>query len=188
MQGVAIKLNSEAINLNASLLSDKNVHYDAIRVHGPLDAPAVEVGTVLAGVYSRVSDGLVNLGKGSLLAGVDIAKGGLNVTKQLGSGALKLGKNLEEGVLELGTGLVTLDRRRIKKGIEGTTRDSLGITLDSVQGSGTAVGGGLKRSVSDLKGEAGVKAWNAAIATRHQAAMQLARKALSHMPYPPDTD
>ncbi len=54
-------------------------------------------------------------------------------------------------------------------------------------GAGSAAGGGVGKSVSDLTGTAAVQAWNKGISTRYQTAMQQAQAALAKMPYPPVT-
>jgi phosphatidylserine/phosphatidylglycerophosphate/cardiolipin synthase-like enzyme len=51
-----------------------------------------------------------------------------------------------------------------------------------------AAGSGLDQSVSDLTGEAALKAWEKSIPTRYQTAMRQAQDALAKMPYPPVTD
>ena len=42
-------------------------------------------------------------------------------------------------------------------------------------------------TVSDLKGDGRIPAWDKGIPTRYQAAMQQAQDALAKMPYPPVT-
>ena len=172
----------------ASVLSDRNVHYNAINLSGPLDAPKVELGAVLAGVFSRVSDGLVNMGKRGLGGGFRIAKGGVDVAKELGSGSLNVGKNLGKSVLGIGRGLVTLDQKDLEEGLTDITKGSVAITADSVKRTGTAAGGGLQDSFSDLKGDDVLQAWDNGIPARYQAAMKQAEDALANMPYPPVTD
>ncbi len=74
------------------------------------------------------------------------------------------------------------------KGLVGSTVGTIDLSLDSAKGAGSAAGGGLDKSVSDLTGSAAVKAWDKGIPTRYQTAMQRAQKALEIMPYPPVTD
>ncbi|MBC2717934.1 MAG: AsmA family protein [Desulfobacteraceae bacterium] len=186
--GLALALDTDTINLYAAVLTDHNIHYDAITVRGPLDAPVVKVGAILAGVYSRVSDGLLNIGKGGLGAGVDIVEGGVDVVKEVGSGALDIGKNLGVSLFEVGKGVATLDRQELSEGLVGSTRGTVGLTFDSVKGAGSAVGGGVESSVSELKGDTRVQAWDEGIPTRNQEAIQQAQEALAKMPYPPVTD
>lgn len=185
---LALALNTDTIRLDASALSDRHVRYEAIKVKGALDAPVVELGPVLAGMAGRVSRGLFNLGIRGLGAGGGLAAGGVDVVKEVGSGALAVGKNLGQSVLELGAGLVTRDQKPLKKGLEDTTKDTAKLATKAVQGSGSAAGAGLKGSVSGLKGNDMVQAWDKGITARHQAAMQRAQAALAKMPYPPVTD
>ena len=185
---LALALHNDRIKLKASVLSDENIQYDAIKVKGPLDAPKVEVGKVLAGVYSRVSDGLLNLGKDGLSAGVGIAEGGLGAVGKVGSGALKIGKNIGKNLFKTGAGLVTRDRQQLREGLVGSTKGSADLAMDSVEGAGSAAGGGLKGSVSDLKGDTALRAWDEDIPARYQTAMQQAQEALVKMHYPPVTD
>jgi hypothetical protein len=186
--GLAFALNNDRLNLYGSALSDKNIRYDAINVHGPLDAPIVEMGAVLAGVFSRVSDGLVNLGKRGFSTGFIITKGGVDVAKELGSGALKVGMNLGESLLKVGTGLVTLDQQELGKGLTGSTKGTVDLTVDSADNTSTAASGGLKDSFSGLKGDAALQAWDKGIPERYRAEMKKAQEVLTKMPYPPVTD
>ena len=186
--GLALALNNDRVNLLASILSDRNVRYDAIHVAGPLDAPKVELGAVLAGVFNRVSEGLVNLGKKGLGAGFKIAGGGVDAAKELGSGTVKVGKNLGEGLLGIGSGMVKMDRKNLKEGLTRMTRDTVGLTADSASGTGRAAGGGLQDSYSNLKGAGALQAWDDGIPARYRAAMKQAQDALAQMPYPPVTD
>jgi hypothetical protein len=163
---MALALNDGRISLDALALTDRNVRYDTIHVRGPLDAPVVEIAPVLAGVF-RVTDGVINIGKSGLGAGISIAGGGIDVAKEVGSGLVKTGKKLLGGLFDTGKGIAT---------------------LDTVGGAGSAAGGGLGQSVSDLTGSAAVKAWDKGIPTRYQTAMQKAEIALEKMPYPPVTD
>ena len=184
--GMALALNEGRISLDALVLTDRNVRYDTIHVRGPLKAPKIEIAPVLAGVF-RVKDGVLNLGKSGLGAGISIAEGGVNVAKEVGSGAVKAGKKLLGGLFETGKGIATLDTKQMTKGIVASTADTIELSLDTVGGAGSAAGGGLGQSVSDLTGSAAVQAWNKGIPTRYQTAMQRAEAALSKMPYPPVT-
>ena len=186
--GLAFALNNDRLNLYASVLSDKNIQYDAINIHGPLDDPIVEIGAVLAGVFNRVSDGLVNLGKRGFSAGFKITEGGVDVAKEMGSGALKVGMNLGESLLETGFGLATLDQQELGKGLTGLTKDTVDVTVDAADNAGTAADGGLKDSFSGLKGDAALQAWDKGIPERYREQMKKAQKALTKMPYPPVTD
>jgi len=185
---LALALDNDMIKLQTSVLSDQNIHYDAIRIQGPLDAPNVEMGPILAGVYGRVSDGLLNLGKSGLSAGVGIARGGVGAAGEVGSGALKIGKNIGKNLFTTWTGLLTLDQSQVKEGLIGSTKGSADLTFDSVKGAGNAAGGGLKGSVSELKGDAVLQAWDKGIPARYKTAMQQAKKALVKMQYPPVTN
>jgi hypothetical protein len=182
--GVALALDAETIKMQAFGLTDRNIHYNAIKMQGPLNNPNVEIGPVLAGI-SRVSGGLLNMGKGGMRAGVGIAKGGVDVTKEVGSGVLKIGGSLGKNLFKVVTGLVTVDKQQLGEGIVDATKGAAGLTADSVQGAGSTAGDGLKGSFSDLKGDVVLQAWDDEIPTRHQAAMQQAQKALAEMPYPP---
>lgn len=185
---LALAMNTESLHLNASILTDKNVQYNAIKVEGPLDAPKVKMDKVLAGVFSRLSSGLVSLGKDGIHAGADIASGGVEVTKGLGSGVLRVGKNILKGIRDIGTGLVTLDKTQVKGGLKESTVDSIVVTVDSAKNVGSTTGHGLSSSYSNLKGDARLEAWNKDIPVRHDAAMQRAQNALTAMPYPPVTE
>jgi uncharacterized protein involved in outer membrane biogenesis len=186
--GLTLALDSDTIRLETEILTDKNIYYEALRVKGPLDAPTVEMDAILAGVYSRVSEGLVNLGKQGLNVGVDIAEGGVDVAKEVGSGALKVGKNLGESFFEIGTGMLALDQQQLRKGLVGSTSDTFSLTMDSVSDAGSAADDGLKSSVSELTGDAMLQSWDERIPARHQAAMKQAQNALTKMPYPPVID
>jgi uncharacterized protein involved in outer membrane biogenesis len=181
----AMALDTDAINLFASILTDRNIRYDAIHVYGPLKKPTVEVADILAGAFSRVTDGLLNLGGSGLDAGVSIAKGGVEVVGEVGAGAWGLGKNLGGSAVELGVGLLTFDGDKVQDGLEGATRDTIALTADSVKDAGAAAGGGLSGSVDDLKGDKAVQAWDRAVPERYEAAMRQAETALTNMPYPP---
>ena len=141
----------------------------------------------MTGVFGRVSDGLVNIGKGGLKSGVDIAEGGAQAAKELAVGAVKVGENLGKNLFGAVAGVVTLDKEKVKAGTSGTTKGTLELTTDSVKGSGEAVGGSLKSSASDLKGQDRINAWEQEIPTRYQKSMQHARTVLAEMPYPPVT-
>ncbi len=184
----ALALDPVSIRMEGDVLTDKNIHYDALKVKGPLSDPKIEMGAILARVFDRVADGLVNLGIGGLSAAVDIAKGGVEVVKVVGSGTLAIGKNIGKSVLAIGTGLVKLDEKELREGLVGATQNTAGLVAKSAQGTGAAAGGSVQRSVADLKGDARVQAWDAGIPTRHQAAMQQAQEALAKMLYPPVTD
>jgi len=185
--GAALALDAEAIKLQASIFSDQGIHYNAIKMQGPLTAPSIEMGAVLSGIYSRVSDGLLNFGKDGLSAGGDIALGGVNVVKSVGSSAVSIGKNLGESLFEVGEGFVTLDKQELIKGIDGTSRGTVNLAASSVTGAGGAATEGLKKSASGLQGVRTVDIWNAEIQTRYDAGIKQAKEALSNMPYPPET-
>ena len=91
------------------------------------------------------------------------------------------------GLFDTGKGIATLDAKQMEKGIVGSTAGTIDLSLDTVGEAGSAAGGGLDKSVSDLTGSAAVKAWDKGIPTRYQTAMQQAQKALAKMPYPPVT-
>jgi len=184
---LALAMDADSINLNASVLTDHNIQYEGITVQGSLDAPVVKIGPVLTGVFNRVSDGLVNIGKSGLKSGVHIAEGGVGAAKELGTGALKVGKKLGKSLFETTAGVVTLDKGKVKEGVSESTRGTVDLTKDSIKGTGQAAGGGLKNSASELKGGERVKAWENDIPTRYQKAMQQAGDALVKMPYPPVT-
>ena len=185
--GMALAFNDGRINLDALALTDRNVRYDTIRVRGSLDAPVVEIAPVLAGVF-RVTDGVLSIGKSGLATGVSVAQGSVDVAKEVGSGTVKMGKKLLGGLFDTGKGIATLDAKKTKKGFVDSTKGTIDLSMDSVKGAGSAAGGGLDKSVSDLTGSAAVKAWDKGIPTRYQTAMQQAQKALAKMPYPPVTD
>jgi|GEM_PF-1415294 len=185
--GVALAMDADSISLIASVLTDRNIQYEGITVQGSLESPIVEIGPVLAGIYSRVADGLINIGQSGLIAGFNIAEGGVDAAMELGSGAAKVGKNLGKGLFGTIAGLLTLDEQKVKKGVSGTTMGTIDLTIDSVEGTGKVAGGGLKSSASELIGDNRVRAWEKEIPTRYRKAMQNARDALSKMPYPPFT-
>lgn len=184
---LALALDAEAINLNAAVLTDHGIKYKGLKVKGPLEAPVVEPGPIMTGVLSRVSEGLVNLGKGGLKSGVNIAEGGVEMVKELGSGTVEVGKNLGKSLFGATAGIVTLDKDKVKEGASGTTKGTVDITKGSVKGSGQAAGGSLKSSASELKGQDRVDAWEEGIPTRYQSTMQHAKTVLAEMPYPPVT-
>lgn len=186
--GFALSVNKKAISLYGILLSDADVQYDAIHVQGPLNKPAVETGPVLAGVFNRVSGGLLNLGKSGLHTGAGIVEGGVDVAGEVGSGALKIGKNIGKNLFKIGSGIAKLDHRQVGSGLVGSTKGTISLTADSAKGTGSAAGGGLTSSFSSLTGADALQAWDEGIATRHRAAMQQAREALAKMPYPPVTE
>jgi hypothetical protein len=167
-------------------VTDRNVRYDTIRVRGPLNAPTVEIAPVLSGVF-RVTDGVLNLGKSGLGAGISIAEGGVNVAKEMGTGALNVGKKLLGGLFDTGKGLATLDAKQVGKGLAGSTVGTIDLSLGALGGAGGAAAGGVDKSVSDLTGSAAVQAWDKGIPKRYETAMQEAEKALAKMPYPPVT-
>jgi hypothetical protein len=184
--GMALALNDGRISLDALALTDRNVRYDTIHVRGPLNAPKIEIAPVLTGVF-RVKDGVLNIGKSGLGAGISIAEGGVNVAKEMGTGALNVGKKLLGGLFDTGKGLATMDAKQVEKGLVGSTVGTIDLSLDAVGGAGSAAGGGVDKSVSDLTGSAAVQAWDKGIPERYQTAMQRAEKALAKMPYPPVT-
>ena len=185
---LALALNTDTISLHASALSDHHVRYEAIKVKGALDAPVVDLGPVLAGMTGRLSMGLLNIGARGLSAGVEIAAGGVDIVKEVGTGALAVGKELGQSAIKVGEGATTRDDKQLKEGLKGATKDTTQLTTGTMKASGSAAGGRLKRSVSDLKGERMVQTWDQGIATRHQAAMRQAQDALTNMSYPPVTD
>lgn len=84
--------------------------------------------------------------------------------------------------------MATLGSRELKKGLKGATKDTGDLVAASADDTGKAVGGSMTSSVSDLKGDERVQAWDEGISIRHQTAMQQAQEALVKMPYPPVTD
>jgi hypothetical protein len=184
--GMALALNDDRISLDALALTDRNVRYDTIHVRGPLNAPKIEIAPVLTGVF-RVKDGVLNIGKSGLGAGISIAEGGVNVAKEMGTGALNVGKKLLGGLFDTGKGLATIDAKQVEKGLVGSTVDTIDLSLDAVGGAGSAAGSGVDKSVYDLTGSAAVQTWDKGIPERYQTAMQRAEKALAKMPYPPVT-
>ena len=186
--GATLALDADSINLKAGALTDRGIEYKGLRVQGPLGAPRIEPGPLLTGVLGRVAGGLVNIGGHGLKSGVVIAEGGVAAAKELGSGTVKAGANLGKSLFNTTAGLVTLDKEKVKKGASGTTKGTVGITKDSVKGSGKAAGDSLHSSATELKGQGSVNAWDQAIPGRYQTYMQHARKVLDEMPYPPVTE
>jgi hypothetical protein len=186
--GMGMAMDADAINLSAAVLTDRNISYEGITVQGPLEKPNVKIGPIMAGVFGRVSEGLVNIGKGGLISGVHIAKGGVDVAVELGAGAVEVGANLVESLFDTTLGLVTLDKDKVKEGVSRTTEGTVDITMDSFDKSGEAAGRSLKDSASGLKGQARIDAWDQEIPTRYQSYMQEMRKFLAEMPYPPITE
>lgn len=184
---LVVALDDKRIKLHASAISDRNINYKGLRIQGPLSDPKVEMGQFMAGVYNRVSDGLVNFGTSGLGAGVGIAKGGVGAAKEVGYGAIEIGKNIGKNIWKAGAGLLSFDSKQVEEGLVGSTKGSADLTLSSVESAGSAAGGGLKGSVSKLKGDAALKKWNKGISSRFQTAMKQARKKLMKMPYPPVT-
>lgn len=182
--GMAMALTDERISLDAVALTDHNIHYDTIKVRGPLTAPVVGIAPVWTGVF-RVTGGVLNIGKSSLGAGISIAESGIDVVKDVGSGALKIGEKLLGGLFDTGKGLATLDTQQLKKGLVGSTAGTIDLSLKTVGGAGGTAESGLSRSVSHLTGSAAVQAWNQTIPQRYESAMRQAREALEKMPYPP---
>ena len=185
--GLALALDVDTIKMEAAILTDRNIHYDALKMQGDLDSPSVEVAAFMAG-FGRITGGVFNLGKGSLHAGVGVAKEGLGLTKDVGAGAFKIGKNLEENLFKTGMGLITFDKQRLGEGLDSATRGTASLTAGSVQGAGGHTTGGLKGLFSNLTGKTALQAWDKGIPVRYQAAMEQAQEELAGMPYPPVTD
>jgi len=141
----------------------------------------------LAG-FSRVKGGLVNLGKDSLSASLDIGKAGVNITKGVGSGAYQLGKHLGGQLFNVGAGLVTLDAAKVGAGVVGSTSGTVGLTSNVIQETGSTTTTGLKNSASSLQGTSSVSTWDEAIPERYQKTLIQAQAALAEMPYPPVTE
>jgi hypothetical protein len=99
---------------------------------------------------------VLNIGKSGLGAGISIAEGGVNVAKEMGTGALNVGKKLLGGLFDTGKGLATLDAKQVEKGLVGSTVGTIDLSLDAVGGAGSAAGGGVDKSVSDLTGIEGL--------------------------------
>ena len=186
--GAALALDADHIKLQTSIFSDEGIHYNALKIQGPLSAPNIEMGAILSGVYSRVSDGLFNIGKSGFNAGGNIALGGVNVVKSVGGGAINIGTNLGKSLFEVGEGLVTLDKDEIFNGINNSSIGSISLATDSVTNTSNAATGGLTQSFNELQGSSAVERWDAGISTRYDANMKQAKTALSDMPYPPETD
>lgn len=184
---IAVALNHQTINLNASVLSDQNIAYNAIAISGPIASPTIEMGAILAGVYSRFSDGLLNLGKGGINASLDIASSGIDIAEAVGSGTLNISKNLGKGLFETGTGLVTLDQQQLSEGLISSSKGTFDIGFDSVTESSTAATGGIRGSYHNLDGSNSLKAWNEAIKPRYEHSLQKAEASLLQMEYPPST-
>jgi hypothetical protein len=72
---LSLSLDEKAVNLYGTVTSDAGIRYDAIHIQGPLKAPKVEMGPVVAGVFSQVSGDMLNLGKGGLEKSVSSLSG-----------------------------------------------------------------------------------------------------------------
>ena len=186
--GMAMAMDEDSINLNASVLTDHNIRYEGITVQGPLEKPVVSIGPIMVGVLGRVTDGLFDIGKSGLVSGVHIAGGGVDAAKELATGAVDVVANLGISLFNTTAGLLTLDKDKVQAGVSGTTKGTVDITKGSVEGSGKAAGGSLKSSASELKGQERINAWDQEIPSRYQTYMQFARKTLAEMPYPPVTE
>jgi len=186
--GMAMAMDADSINLNASVLTDHNIRYEGITVQGPLEKPVVKIGPMMVGVLGRVTDGLFDIGKSGLVSGVLIAEGGVDVAKELGSGVVEVGVNLGKSLFDTTAGLLTLDKGKMEAGVSGTTKGTMDITKGSANRSGKAAGGSLESSASELKGQDRIDAWDQEIPSRYQSYMQFARKTLAEMPYPPVTE
>ena len=184
--GIALALNDDRISLSAQALTDRNIRYDTIQVKGPLNAPQIQIAPVMSGVF-RVTGGVLNIGKSSLATGVSLFEGSVETAKAAGSGALKVTKQFVKGLFDTGAGVATLDKQKIGEGLAGSTSGTIDMSMDSVKEAGSAAGGGLGQSVSDLTGSAALQAWEKSIPDRYQAYMEQARAALEKMPYPPVT-
>lgn len=185
---IGLAVNTESLHLNSSILTDRNVKYNTIKITGPLNAPKVQMDKILLGVVGRLSGGIFRLGKDSIHAGADIASGGVEVTKGLGSAALNIGKSILKGARGVGAGVVTWDKEQIKSGFTDSTSGTVVVTVDSARNVGSSTVQGGASSYSSLKGGARLNAWNQGIPERHEAAMERAQNALETMPYPPVTE
>jgi hypothetical protein len=185
--GVALALNDGRISLSAQALTDRNIRYDTIQVQGPLNAPRIQIAPVMSGIL-RVTDGVLNIGRSSLATGVSLVEGGVDTAKAAGSGVMKATKQFFKGLVDTGAGLATLDKEKVGKGLAGSTKGTIDMSMDSMKGAKNAARDGLDRSASDLTGNAAVQAWDQGIPDRHQVYMQRARTALEKMPYPPTTE
>jgi hypothetical protein len=182
--GAMLALNRGQIFFHGQVVTDRNIRYNTIDVHGPLAAPEVNIAPVWSSVF-RVTGGVLNIGKKGFGAGIKIAGGGIDVVQETGSGVLKIGKDLLSNILTTGAGLVTLDGEKIKQGITGTVKDTFEDSRDTAEDVGDAAVGGIKESTSTLTGAAKIQRWEENIATRYRTAMEHAEKTLHEMPYPP---
>jgi len=185
--GTSLSLNSDSIKLHGRALTDRYIIYDTINIQGPLSAPKVKIGALLAG-FNRIKGGLVNLGKDSLFASFDIGKAGVNVTKGVGVGAYRLGKHLGGHLFNVGAGLLTLDAAKVGAGVIGTTSGTVGLTSDMIKETSTTTAAGLKNSASSLQGSSSITIWEEEIPERYRMTMIQAQAALAEMPYPPVTE
>lgn len=185
--GAALSLKSDSIKLQARILTDENIVYDAIRVQGKLSDPKIEVDAILAG-FGRVTGGIFNFGKGSLSASYDVAKTGVDITTGVGSSVYHMGKNLGSSLFKTGAGLATFNADQVVEGTVGATGGSFGLMSDAIRSAGSTTSSGLNTSMSSLRGASGVAAWDSEIPERYQAAMTQAQTALSEMAYPLQTD
>lgn len=183
--GLAVALNTDTINLHASVLSDKNIQYDALQMQGPLNSPTVITEPILAGAFRHVSKNVLNVGKSGLNAGVGVVGDGAHMVGGVGADALEIGKKLVGNLFKTGAGVARRDQQGMREGLAGSIKDTVGLTLGSAQDTGAAAHGGLKKSFSRLSGNDRLQTWNQGIPVRFQAAMQQAKDALAKMPYPP---
>lgn len=185
--GISLALNNGRVNLDTEVVTDSNIRYDTIQVHGPLEAPVVNIDPVMSGVF-RVTGGVLNLGEQGLGAGIRIAEGGINTVKEVGSGAWKVGKNLVASIFTTGVGLLTLDTEKIEEGLTGSVGGTVEGSMETVKGASRAAGSGIIESASELTGSSAIQRWEKETAARFQTAMQHARQSLAKMPYPPVTN
>jgi hypothetical protein len=77
---------------------------------------------------------------------------------------------------------------QLRESLEGATKDTFSLTIDSVGGASSAAGDGLDESLSNLAGDDRGRAGDRAIPKRYRTTLPQAREALQKMPYPPAFD
>ncbi len=170
-------IDAHRLDVRGAITTDTGVRYP-LRVSGTPQAPVVDLGPVLAGVFNRFGGSLLNLGGKAFGVGKDLAAGGLSAVGAVGSGVLDVGKNLGQGLFGVIAGAVTLDGARATDGLKTATAGTVTAAAGTVTGAGSAALGGVGDSVGSVTGSTRRGVWFAATDTRHDVALKQARDAL----------
>lgn len=184
---VETELAKKAIELNGSIHTSAKSSYQ-FSLHGPLDAPEVDVPDKLLSVASRMRGGAGRVIQSTLGSGTELAKGSAAAAGDLGKGALSVMGHALKGAGQATLGLLSADKDKAGEGVGSMTVGAGREAKNALGESGeqlTEAGGG---TTGALINDPRTQKWLDGVPERHRERIAGLMNALLQESFPPQPE